>query len=374
MVPLTRAIYLDYSASAPLKPAAKAAMANALEGIGNASSIHSFGRSQRATLDASRQIIASEINVKPEQVVFTGGATESNNMALAAFPGRKLIVSAIEHPSILQAATDSVKVSVEDSGTINLNHLEDALKAVSAPALVSTMLVNNETGVIQPLDQVVALAKKYDALVHCDVVQALGRLPVDFKALGADLVSLSAHKIGGPQGVGALVMREKLVPEPLIWGGGQEQRRRAGTENVAAIAGFAAATKTIADDLGKMSEWAKWRDDFESRIMKDAPETVVFGKAAPRTGNISCLAMKGVKNETQLMAFDLAGYAVSSGSACSSGKVQPSHVLQAMNVNGDIATSAIRMSFGWASLSQELTGFAEHWLAFYTRHLNRKAA
>lgn len=308
------------------------------------------------------------------QVVFTGGATEANNMALAGFPGRALLVSGIEHPSILQAAPQAVHISVEASGLINLNELEDKLKAISAPALVAVMLVNNETGVIQPMAAVVEIARRYGALVHCDAVQALGRIPLDMAALGVDSLSLSAHKAGGPQGVGALVLRPKLAVEPFLRGGGQEMRRRAGTENVAGAAGFAGALENLESELAKSGEWAGWRDAFEAFILREAPEAVVFGKNAPRVAGISCVAMPGVKNETQLMAFDLAGYAVSAGSACSSGKLQASHVLKAMGADDALATSAIRMSFGWASLSQELTGFAQCWASFYARQQKRKVA
>jgi cysteine desulfurase len=277
-------------------------------------------------------------------------------------------VSAIEHPSVLESAPHAIRLRVDANGIIDFNVLEDVLKANPKPALISLMLVNNETGVINPVQEVAVLAKKHGALVHCDAVQALGRIPVNFAELGVDYLSLSAHKIGGPQGVGAIIMREKAPFIPLLVGGGQEMRRRAGTENVAGAVGFAVATNTLAEDLIRVSEWTAWRDAFETAIMVRAPEVVIFSKNAPRAGNISCLAMPQVKNETQLMAFDLAGFAVSSGSACSSGKVQASHVLKAMGVDDAVATSAIRVSFGWGSAKEDLTGFAKVWLDFYERH------
>lgn len=369
-----KASYLDYSASAPLKAAAGKAMLEAMEEAGNASSVHQFGRKQRQIVDASRATLAHQVGVKPEQVVFTGSATEANNMAISGLNGHRLIVSAIEHPSILQAAANASLIRTGADGLINLNHLEELLKVSDAPTLVSVMLVNNETGVIQPVEEVVKLARTYGALVHCDGVQALGRLPLNFKTLGVDMLSLSAHKIGGPQGVGALILREKLSIEALIKGGGQEMRRRAGTENVAGIAGFAAAMETIAEDLAKADEWAGWRDAMEGTIRTQAPEAVVIGQNAPRVSSISAIAMPGVKSETQLMAFDLAGYAVSAGSACSSGKVQASPVLKTMGLSDEIATGTIRISFGWGSVSQELTGFARSWLAFYEKHHARKVA
>lgn len=368
------AVYLDYSASAPLKPAARLAMIEAMDGVGNASSVHQFGRKARQQVDNARASLAGALGVKPEQVVFTCGATEANNMAMQGLAGRQLIVSSIEHPSILQAAPQAAQIRVDENGIINLNQLEELLKASPSPALVSVMLVNNETGVIQPVEEVVKLARNYGALVHCDAVQALGRLEVDFTTLGVDMLSLSAHKIGGPQGVGALIVREKLGLASLLKGGGQEMRRRAGTENVAGVAGFSASIGTLADDLARAQEWAGWRDEMESTILTQAPDAVIIGQKAPRVATISAIAMPGVKSETQLMAFDLAGYAVSSGSACSSGKVQASHVLKAMGLRDEIATATTRISFGWGSVRQELTGFAGSWLAFYQKHHARKAA
>lgn len=366
-------IYLDYSASSPLKPAVRAAMLAAMDGVGNASSVHAFGRGQRRVMDEAREAIARHQGVKTENVIFTGSATEANNMAMRGMPGRTLLVSSIEHPSILQAAEAAQLIGVDNDGVLNLNHLEELLKA-NPQALVSVMLVNNETGVIQPIDEVVKLARQHGALVHCDAVQAFGRIDVRFSTLNVDFLSLSAHKIGGPQGMGGLIVRDHLPLHALLKGGGQEQRRRAGTENVAGIAGFAAAINNLSNDLERLNEWAGWRDALEVCILKTAPEAIIFGSKASRVANISCVAMPGIKNETQLMAFDLAGYAVSSGSACSSGKVQPSHVLNAMGHADDLATSAIRISFGWGSISQDLTGFAENWATFYRRTKEKQAA
>ncbi len=352
-------VYLDYAASAPLKAGVKAAMVSAMDRFGNASSVHAFGRQQRAKTDAARAMIAQTLNVKDSQIVFTGGATEANNMALHSQPDRRIITSAIEHPSVLQAGGE--QVGVDANGTINLNHLESLLKA--SPALVSLMLVNNETGVIQPIAEAAKLVHAAGGLLHVDAVQAFGKLPVDFQALEADMLSLSAHKIGGPQGVGALVVRDKLAMEPFMRGGGQEQRRRAGTENVVGICGLAAAFESLGEDLARAPEWAGWRDAMEQTMLKAAPDVTIFGQKSKRVATISCIAMPGMKNETQLMAFDLAGYAVSSGSACSSGKVQASHVLKAMNVPEQIAMNAIRTSFGPGTVSQDLTGFAQVWSA-----------
>jgi cysteine desulfurase len=359
--------YLDYCASAPLKPAAKAAMSAALEEHGNASSIHGFGRRQRALVEKARGALADVLAVKPAQVVFTAGATEANVTALHGVGAGSRIVSAIEHPSILQTAPDAAQIRVGTDGVIDLNHLEELLKAAAKPALVSLIYVNNETGVVQPVREAAALARAHGALLHVDAVQALGRVGFTLAGTGADMLSLSAHKIGGPQGAGALVLRENLPLKPLLTGGGQEMRRRAGTENVAALAGFGAALESIGDDLARQSEWAGWRDAFETMITAEAPEAVFFGQKAPRAGNISCLAMPGVKNDIQLMAFDLAGVAVSSGSACSSGKVTPSHVLKAMGADEKTASSAIRASFGSQTHKDELPRLAGIWLELWRK-------
>lgn len=361
------AIYLDYAASAPIKPVVLKAMTDVLAGEGNASSVHSFGRERRARVEEARRMIADIIQVKTAEIIFTGGATEANNMALQAVGKRPTIISSIEHSSIIQTAKDAIVVRVKPDGLLDINHLQDCLKDAPEGALVSIMLVNNETGVVQPVAEAAKLAKAKGAIVHCDAVQALGRVPFTRESLGVDMLSLSAHKIGGPQGVGALIVREGLPINPLITGGGQEMRRRAGTENVAGIAGFGAAAGLAGEDIEKQRLWSEWRDSFETAITRHAPEAVVFGYAAPRAGCFSCIAMPYVKSETQLMAFDLAGFAVSAGSACSSGKIQASPVLKAMGAEDSLAGSAIRVTFGWNTKRDELEGLAEAWRALYNQ-------
>lgn len=368
--------YLDYAATTPIKPEVVKAVAQAMEAHGNASSVHGFGRAAREKIEKARTQLGARYNAKPTQIVFTSGATEANNTALQAFAQRPMIVSAIEHPSVMQTALTLAQpniVKVTGDGIINLNHLEELLKA-NPQAFISIMLVNNETGVIQPVKEAARLAKQYGAVVHCDAVQGAGRIVVDFKDLGVDMLSLSAHKLGGPQGVGALIVAEPVKLEPLILGGSQESRRRGGTENVAGIVGFGHAVELIDADLEQAGEWVKWRGMFEMLITGRVPQAKVFGADAPRVASISCITMPGVRNDTQLMAFDLAGLAVSSGSACSSGKVQPSPVLKAMGADEAEATSAIRVSFGWGTSIAELEKLAEAWLNLYQRSSKTKAA
>ncbi|MBY0428689.1 MAG: cysteine desulfurase [Alphaproteobacteria bacterium] len=367
--------YLDYAATTPIKPEVVKNMVQVMDAHGNASSVHGFGRAARDRVEKARTQLSARYNAKPAQIIFTSGATEANNTALHAFKARPMIVSGIEHPAVMQTALALGQpniINVTANGVINLNHLEELLNA-NPQAFISIMLVNNETGVIQPVREAAAIAKQYGAVVHCDAVQGAGRIPLDFKDLGVDMLSLSAHKLGGPQGVGALIVADNIKLEPFMTGGSQESRRRGGTENVAGIAGFGLAVSLLDADITKQGEWAGWRDAFEAKICEAVPEAIVFGAAANRVAAISCIAMPGVRNDTQLMAFDLAGFAVSSGAACSSGKVQPSPVLKAMGVDEAMATSAIRVSFGWGTSSLELEKLAQSWIELYQRSSKIKA-
>jgi cysteine desulfurase len=359
-------VYLDHNATSPLRPAAKAAMLRALDVCGNASSVHAEGRAARALVEDSREAIARAIGVIPQLVVFTSGGSEANNMALRGLSVERLLVSGIEHPSVIEAAKASglplELIPVDGNGLVELDALEEMLEGPRA--LVSVMLANNETGVIQPIRQIVDLAQKHGALVHTDAVQALGKIPVNFGLLGVDLMTISAHKLGGPLGAGALVIRDGLPILPLIAGGGQELRRRAGTENLAALAGFAA----IAGE--KMIEIKALRDRLESQL----EAAVIFGHAAPRLPNTTCFAVPGLNAETLLMALDLEGIAVSSGSACSSGKVTRSHVLGAMSVPPEISLGAIRVSLGWNTTEQDIDSFIAAWRRVLARQKARAAA
>jgi cysteine desulfurase len=358
--------YLDHNATSPLRPQAKAAMLAALETAGNPSSVHGEGRAARKILDDAREAVARALGAIAPMVIFTAGGSEANNLALKGAAVERLLVSAIEHPSVLEAAKAAGKpvetIPVNGDGVVDLAALARLLPGPKA--LVSVMLANNETGVVQPLREVVALAAGHGALVHTDAVQAFGKLPVSFPLLGVDLLTVSAHKLGGPMGAGALVVRDGVALAPLIHGGGQELRRRAGTENVAAIAGFAA----VADE--RLDGIAALRDRLEAEL----DGVVIFGKGAARLPNTTCFAATGMNAETLLMAFDLAGIAVSSGSACSSGKVARSHVLAAMGVAPDPASAAIRVSLGWTTTAQDVERFAAVWRRIRQRHGARAAA
>ena len=340
--------YLDYNATAPMRPEVAARMQE-LAGVPlNASSVHKYGREAKKHLEDARKTIADVISAWSNEIVFCASGTEANNWALKGFADKKIIVSAIEHNSVL-FGQDTFPVTAD--GVVDLAAL-DALLAKSSPYLVSVMLANNETGVIQPIHEVSEICKKHGALLHCDAVQGLGKIPVDFGAIGADMMTVSAHKCGGPVGAAALVVRRDLAIKPLLTGGGQELGRRAGTENVIAITGFAKAVELF--DFGYMRALRNWLDTME----KDVP--VVFGKSAERLPNTSCIAMPGVSGEVQLMNFDLKGFAVSAGSACSSGRIERSHVLAAMGA-GELAGNAIRVSGGWNTTQDEIAAFALEW-------------
>ena len=329
-------------------------MTEALERCGNPSSIHRFGRAARAAVEDARDRIASLVGASPQGVIFTSGGTEANNTALHG----RVLASAIEHDSIL--AIDGVRpVPVRPEGMVDLAALEALL--AEGPALVSVMLANNETGVIQPLRDVVRLARGHGARVHCDAVQAAGKIEIDMRALGVDMMSLSAHKLGGPQGVGALIVADDQQLLPLLRGGGQERGRRPGTENVAGIIGFAAAVAAAVAELASMDRVRMLRDTLEARVRVIAPDAVVHGAHAERLPNTSCIGLPGARSDIQVIALDLDGIAVSAGSACSSGTVTPSHVLRAMGVGEDTAASAIRVSLGWASTADDVERFVASW-------------
>ena len=361
------AVYLDHNATTPLRAGVAEAMAEALARGGNPSSVHRFGRLARRALETAREGIAALVGAPASGLVFTSGGTEANALAVRGCGRRRILVSAVEHVSVLGAASHAEIIPVDGEGTVDLGALAAMLGADDTPALVSVMLANNETGAVQPVAEVARLGHPAGALVHCDAVQAAGRIPVDMAALGVDMLSLSAHKMGGPQGAGALVLADGVRLEAMLRGGGQERRLRAGTENVPAAAGFAVAAAVAAADLVEARRTAALRDDLEGRIRSLAPGTRVFASAARRLPNTSCFTMPGVAAETQVMALDLAGFAVSAGAACSSGKVGPSHVLAAMGVEADEAASAIRVSLGWNSEQSHVERFVAAWGALYAR-------
>jgi len=362
---MTGPVYLDYNATAPMKPAVIEAVSASLAETGNPSSVHRFGRLQRRRMEAAREAVAALAGARANQVVFTSGGTEANNLALRGV-GRRVLVSAIEHDSLLKAVPDAERIAVDGDGRVDLGVLAATLARDPRPTLVCVMLANNETGVVQDVAEAARIAHAHGAVVHCDAIQAAGKIAFDMATLGADLLSLSAHKLGGPQGVGALIVGDHIALSPQLLGGGQERGRRAGTENVAAIHGFGVAAGLAGDDLGQMADIANLRDAMETRIAATAPVSVL-GAGVARLPNTSCIAMPGVAAETQVMAFDLAGIALGAGSACSSGKVRASHVLAAMGVEPSIADCAIRVSLGWRTMREEIDRFVDAWLNLWTR-------
>jgi cysteine desulfurase len=358
--------YLDYNASAPLRPQARAAVTYAMDAPHNASSVHGFGRAARKIVEDARSHVAALAGVPSSQLIFSSGATEANNTVLAHFSGQRVLVSAIEHPSVLEAAPESEKIPVTRDGVVAMDALETLLKQKQA-ALVSVMLVNNETGAIQPLSEVSALAKKYGALVHCDAVQAAGRIPLNMTEMGIDFLTLSSHKIGGPQGVGALALGICGITPVLLHGGGQEKKARAGTENVAGIAGFGAAAQCALADMKDDGYLRSLRDRLEKDLRRISPEIVLHATATPRIPGTSLFSLPGIDSQTLLMALDLEGIAVSNGAACSSGRIEASHVLKAMGMDDDLATSALRISMGWATKEPEIDRFLASWSKIYQR-------
>lgn len=361
--------YLDYNATTPVRPEVIERMTRLLAAPHNASSVHFYGREAKKFLENARETIAQAVNAWKNEIVFTASGTEANNTMLYAGAERRLLVSAAEHSSIVKTAPHAERIPVKADGVVRLDALAELLAQESKPALVSVMLANNETGVIQPVAEVVKTCRAWggDVLVHSDAAQALGKIPVDFSTLGVDMLTLSAHKMGGPQGAAALVVRNDLPIKPLLIGGGQELGRRAGTENVAAISGFGLAVELAQGDAAQWHTLRGWLDAMEADILAHAPNAIVFGKNVARLPGTSNIAMPGVSSETQLMAFDLAGLAISAGSACSSGRIEASHVIKAMGFGEDVATTAIRISGGWATTEADVRKAAAEWKKLYDR-------
>jgi cysteine desulfurase len=369
---MTERAYFDWNATAPLREEARAAMVAALELTGNASSVHAEGRAARRLVEEAREKVASLVGAEARNVIFTSGGTEANMLALTpsiSTAGEiarrdRLFVSAIEHPSVRSGGRFPAELveelPVTGDGLVDLLALRMAIAGATRP-LVSVMLANNESGVIEPIREIADIVHTANGVLHVDAVQGPGRIDCRIGDLGADLMSLSAHKLGGPQGAGALIRRgDSHIAEPLIKGGGQERGQRAGTENVAAIAGFGAAAAMAANqaDAARMTAL---RDRVETGIQVATPQAVIFGAATPRLPNTTLFAVPGIKAETAIIAFDLNGIAVSSGSACSSGKVQASHVLRAMGVEPALAQGAVRVSLGWSTCETDVERLLNAW-------------
>lgn len=361
--------YLDYNATTPVRPQVAARVAELLAEPHNASSVHFYGREGKKYLENARESIARAVNAFKNEVVFTSCGTEVNNMVLQAQHARRILVSAIEHSSIIKTVPEAERIPVDGDGVVRLEALAELLRKDERPVLVSLMLANNETGVLQPVAEAVRIcrASGRDVLVHTDAAQALGKIPVDFSGLGVDMMTISAHKLGGTHGAAALVLRNDLPIKPLLTGGGQELGRRAGTENVAAISGFALAVELAQQDAGQWRRVRGWLDALEEELLAYAEGAIVFGKAVARLPGTTCISMPGVTSETQLMALDLSGIAVSAGSACSSGRIEASHVIRAMGYDNDVATTAIRISGGWGTQEDDIRKVAAEWKKLYDR-------
>ena len=380
---MSERVYLDWNATAPLRPEARVAMMAALDDVGNPSSVHHEGRAARHRIEQARERVAALVGAEPRNVVFTSGGTEANMMALTPALERaqdktrfdRLIVSAIEHASVRGggrfAAHQVEVVPVTPEGVVDVAalgcRLDELKRQGLRPPLVSIMAANNETGVVQPIRAAAAVVHAAGGLLHVDAVQAVGRIPFYINELEVDLITVSAHKLGGPHGVGALVKRSAALhlAEPVVKGGGQERGARAGTENVAGIAGFgaaaASATVSMTADGGRMRVM---RDRLESGLTEGP--AVIFGRGAERLPNTCLFAAPGVRAETALINLDLDGFAVSAGAACSSGKVAPSHVLAAMGVSNELSAGAIRLSIGPGTTENEIDLFLKAWMKLLT--------
>ncbi|MCP3470037.1 cysteine desulfurase [Bradyrhizobium sp. CCGUVB1N3] len=365
-------VYLDWNATTPLRPEARAAMVAAYDLVGNPSSVHAEGREARRLIEAARAALASAVGGLPRNVIFTSAGTEANALALSpglkgpsGGPVERLLVSAVEHASVLAGGrfpADAItQIRVTRSGVVDLDHLK-ALLGSAPPALVSIMAANNETGALQPVAEAARIVHEAGGLLHVDAIQALGKITFDIKKVGADLATFSAHKIGGPKGIGALVVAEGVTGlEPVLRGGGQELGRRAGTENVAGIAGFGAAVSAAVQALAEDAERLR---SFRNRLengLRTVPGTMIFSEDVGRLPNTTLFTAPGLKAETAVIGFDLEGIAVSSGSACSSGKVQPSHVLSAMGFDPKTAQGAVRLSLGWSTQEADINRALEAW-------------
>ncbi len=409
-------IYADYNATAPLRPQAKAAILRVLEMTGNPSSVHGEGRKARAVVEGARDQVAASIGACRDDIAFTSGGTEAVGVPLRAvlrdLNRGPLMTSVLEHDAVMSIVEESQRENAEhnalmnvrldsrgqpeqliessqalgpptfsasaiwpvkDDGRVDLDFLRIlakgwALAPAEAPKqIISLMLVNNETGVIQPVAEAAEIVHAAGRLIHCDAIQALGKTRTSVIDLDVDYMSLSAHKIGGPQGVGAFYVKPGAPFGAMQTGGGQEFGRRAGTENVAGIAGFGAAVEAAEAGVAAYQALGVARDRMEESLKRAAPSLVVHGEAAPRVAGVSCFGVEGLPSETQIMGLDLAGFAVSAGAACSSGKVKPSRVLTAMGLNDTAARSAIRASFGWASTPEDFDALANAWIRMAAR-------
>lgn len=364
-------VYADYNATAPISENVKKSIFEVLsKQTLNPSSLHKRGQEARKILQDARDNIRDALGVPSDkEIVFTSGATEANNLVMRGIAGYLHIISAIEHPSILNSACNPYIIPVNQEGIVDFLELEKILSELKGnKAIVSVMMANNETGVIQPVKEIAEIAHKFGAICHTDTAQSVGKIKVNMEDLGVDLLTLSAHKFGGVAGSGVLIFNKELAIEPIIIGGGQEKGFRGGTENIVAIAGLSAALQNIPDLLLKMDEVKELRDQLECELLNLASDIRIFGKNSKRLPNTSFIYMPGVKSDVQLMHFDLNHIAVSNGSACSSGKVEPSHVLLAMGATKEQAECSIRISIGPETKPQDIKKIVDCWYNIYKQN------
>lgn len=364
-------VYADYNATAPISENVKKSIFEVLlKQTLNPSSLHKRGQEARKILQDARDNVRGAISVSSDkEIVFTSGATEANNLVMRGMKGYLHIISAIEHPSILNSACNPYIIPVNQEGIVDFLELEKILSELKGnKAIVSVMMANNETGVIQPIEEIAEIVHKFGAICHTDTAQSVGKIKVNMEDLGVDLLTLSAHKFGGVAGSGVLIFNKELAIEPIIIGGGQEKGFRGGTENIVAIAGLSAALQNIPDLLSKMDEVKELRDQLECELLNLASDIRIFGKNSKRLPNTSFIYMPGVKSDVQLMHFDLNHIAVSNGSACSSGKVEPSHVLLAMGATKEQAECSIRISIGPETKPQDIKKIVDCWYNIYKQN------
>ncbi len=354
-----KTIYLDYNATAPLRSEAREAMIYGMDLLGNPSSIHSFGRKTRSALEKARDNIAKMLNAQSSNIIFTSGATEANNTILKGLPEcQKIFISAGEHPSVTNTVPNAHIIPLISNGVVDLDYLTTILKGETTPFLVSIQAVNSETGVIQPIQKIAQIVHEHGGLFHCDAVQALGRIPLDYLTSGCDFMSLSAHKVGGPLGIGVLIASDLRPFTPFVDGGSQEKKRRAGTENLAAILGCEAAFKAAIDAQKTYKEsLEKLRNVLEKNIKEKNKDVIIVGEDSERIANTTCLISPNITAERQLIFFDLEGVAISAGSACSSGTLKPSSTLKAMSISDENNLCAIRISMGWETTQDDINHF-----------------
>jgi cysteine desulfurase len=361
-------IYLDYNATSPLRPAVQEVMVQALDLFGNPSSVHRDGIAAKRIVTKARESLANRLNIRAGQIVFTSGGSEANATILNTFAGRTILCSAVEHASVINNPHITATIPVTAEGLVDLAALKGLIDT-HKPALISIMVANNETGVIQPMDDIANLAYNAGVSLHCDMVQAFGKIALDDILPFCDFATVAFHKVGGPKGIGAIVSRCADCIEPLIFGGNQEHRRRAGTENTVALAGLTA----LCDALSDQNHLRPLHDTMEATFKDNGG--IVVGDNTPRLPSTTCVIMPRVSAETQVIHCDLAGISVSAGAACSSGKITPSPVLRAMGFSETEAACAMRISSGHATTAQDLHNFSQSWLSLIqkTNHLQKVA-